>query len=286
MIRLTYILRRIPRLSLHEFQRYWLETHGPLVSEHASALGVRRYVQVHTLGEDPLNPALCELYGTSPDIYDGVAELWWKDLEDLKGAIVSPEGQRAAQELLEDERKFIDFSRSTLWFAIELPQINPSPETIVAREEGPLVKIVFPLWRHPHLSLEATQLHWRMNHGPLARQYGAAVRFRRYLQVHAVEAPLAEALRAARGAMEEPGFGHAEVWIDRQEFAMVSGPEVDEAFPLFVEDCRYFIDLSRSPMWAGKEHVIVDRKRIVAPLPKPKEIVKEKKGGRLEGDRP
>jgi len=61
MIRLTYVLRRIPRLSLYEFQRYWLETHGPLVSKHASALGVRGYVQVHTPGVDPLNSALCEL---------------------------------------------------------------------------------------------------------------------------------------------------------------------------------------------------------------------------------
>lgn len=273
MIRLTYLLRRIPRLSLEKFQRYWLENHGPLVGKHASALGVRRYVQVHTLGEDPLNPILRELYGTAPDIYDGVAELWWKDLRDLENAIGTPEGQQAAQDLLEDERKFIDFSRSTLWFAIELPQINPSPETIVAREEGPLVKIVFPVWRHPHLSFEDTQLHWRMNHGPLARQYGEAVRFRRYLQVHAIESELAEGLRAVRGDMEEPGFGHAEVWINRQEFAMVSGPEVDEAFPLFVEDCGYFIDLSRSPMWAAKEHVIVDRKRIVPPLPKPEKTV-------------
>jgi para-nitrobenzyl esterase len=35
----------------------------------------------------------------------------------------------------------------------------------------------------------------------------------------------------------------------------VSGPELDEAFPLFVEDGGYFIDLSRSPVWAAKERV-------------------------------
>jgi len=274
MIRLTYLLRRNPGWPLEAFQQHWLEHHGPLVARQASALGVRRYVQVHTLGEDPLNPILRELYGASPEIYDGVAELWWKDLGDLESCLRTPEGREAAQALLEDEKSFIDFSRSTLWFAVELPQINPSPETMVAKEEGPLVKIVFPLWPHAHLSVEAAQLHWRMNHGPLARQYGAAVRFERYLQVHAFETPLAEALRAARGDMEEPGFGHAEVWINRQAFGMVSGPEVDEAFPLFVEDCGYFIDLSRSPMWVAKEHVIIDKKRIVAPLPKPNQILR------------
>jgi hypothetical protein len=238
-------------LPLDEFQQYWIQTHGPLVSRHASALGVRRYVQVHTLGEDPLNPVLRDLYGTSSDIYDGVAELGWKDVGDLERAIGSPEGQKAAHDLLEDEKRFIDFSRSTQWFGVEIPQINPSPETIEAREGGPIVKIVFPLWPLPHLSMEDTKLHWRMNDGPLARQYGAAVRFLRYMQGHAVESPLAGALRGARGEVEEPGFGHAEVWINRQEFTMVSGPEVDEAFPLFVEDCGYFI------------------KRINEPLPKP-----------------
>ncbi len=47
-----------------------------------------------------------------------------------------------------------------------------------------------------------------------------------------------------------------------------------EASRLFVEDCGYFIDLSRSPMWAAKEHVIIDKKRIVAPLPKPIRILR------------
>ncbi len=273
MIRLTYLLRRMPELSLDSFQRYWIEAHGPLVSKHAPALGVRRYVQVHTLGEDPLNPLLREMYGTSPDLYDGVAELWWKDFGDLERAIATPEGQQAAQDLLEDEKRFIDFSRSAMWFAVELPQINPSPETIVAREESPLVKIVFPMWAPAPLSGEDAQLHWRMNHGPLARQYGATVHFLRYLQVHTVESPLSGLLRDVRGEMEEPGFGHAEVWINRQEFPLATGPEVDEAFSLFTEDCGYFIDLSRSPMWAAKEHVIVDRKRITAPLPKPGEAL-------------
>ena len=50
MIRLTFCLRRLPSLTREEFQRYWLETHGPLVRKHAKALNLRRYVQLHTLG--------------------------------------------------------------------------------------------------------------------------------------------------------------------------------------------------------------------------------------------
>ena len=49
MIKLSFCLRRLPQLSREEFQRYWFDTHGPLVRKHAEALRIRRYVQTHTL---------------------------------------------------------------------------------------------------------------------------------------------------------------------------------------------------------------------------------------------
>jgi len=52
-----YAIRRLPNLSLEQFQSYWLKTHGPLARRHLLTLGARRYVQVHTL-DDPLNEAL------------------------------------------------------------------------------------------------------------------------------------------------------------------------------------------------------------------------------------
>ena len=52
MIRLVFLLRRAPHLSLEEFQTYWRDTHGPLVASHATALGMLRYVQVHALDDD------------------------------------------------------------------------------------------------------------------------------------------------------------------------------------------------------------------------------------------
>jgi hypothetical protein len=36
----------------------------------------------------------------------------------------SPEGQAAARELLEDERRFIDLTRSSLWIAQEHPIVS------------------------------------------------------------------------------------------------------------------------------------------------------------------
>ena len=122
MIKYVYCLRRLPHLSREDFQQYWRETHGALVRRHARALRIRRYVQVHTL-DSPVNDALRDSRGTL-EPYDGVAELWWDSVEDLIAAATSPEGQKAAQDLLEDERRFIDLQSSALWIGEEHPIVD------------------------------------------------------------------------------------------------------------------------------------------------------------------
>ena len=117
MVKLTFCLRRLPHLSREEFQRYWLQVHGPLVRQHAAALRIARYVQVHTEGS-PLNGALAKLRG-APEAYDGVAELWFESADDLQLAGRSPEGRAAGAALLEDEKRFIDHARSPLWLGRE-----------------------------------------------------------------------------------------------------------------------------------------------------------------------
>ena len=123
MIKLVYCLRRLPELSREEFQRYWRETHGPLVRERAQVLGIKRYVQVHTL-DSPLNEALARSRESTVEPFDGVAELWWDSAEALGAATATPEGREAAQELLEDERRFIDFGRSVIFIAQERPVVG------------------------------------------------------------------------------------------------------------------------------------------------------------------
>jgi len=59
------------------------------------------------------------------------------------------------------------------------------------------------------------------------------------------------------------------VWVDRRELAMAAGPEVDEAFRLLVEDISYSVAVPRSTVFVAKEHVVVDKKIKVPPLPKP-----------------
>ena len=117
MVKLVFCLTRLPHLSREEFQRYWREQHGPLVRECAKALGIRRYVQVHTL-DTPVNEGLRRGRG-GPEAYDGVAELWFDSLESLAAAGATAEGRAAGKRLVEDEKRFIDLTRSPVLVAHE-----------------------------------------------------------------------------------------------------------------------------------------------------------------------
>src|SRR5512140_2989621 len=105
MIHLVFCLRRSPHLSRTEFQRYWREQHAVLVRAQAPALGIRRYVQAHTV-EHPIAEAAGALRG-APEPYDGVAELWF-DGEEMLTRMQSAEAVEASRLLLEDEQRFID----------------------------------------------------------------------------------------------------------------------------------------------------------------------------------
>ena len=117
MVKLTFCVRKLSHMSLAEFQRYWLETHGPLVRKRAEVLRIKRYIQVHRL-DSPANEAM-RASREAAEPYDGLAELWWDSIESMAAATSSPEGRQAGRELLEDERKFIDLRQSALWVGEE-----------------------------------------------------------------------------------------------------------------------------------------------------------------------
>ena len=121
MIKITFCLTRKPGLSREEFQDYWFNKHAPLVKSHRQVLRIARYVQMHTGDYEMTNIVRAARADgkleNAPDIYDGVAQLWWNSLEDLMTD--TPEAQAAGIALLQDEAKFIDFSKSPLWFGEE-----------------------------------------------------------------------------------------------------------------------------------------------------------------------
>ena len=115
MIKLTFALVRLPHLSREAFQRYWLETHAPLVASVKDVLRIRRYVQLHSL--PPEVSASLRAARAGPEGFDGVAQLWWDSFEDM--ATSDPKAVEAGALLLEDERKFIDLPKSPLWWGEE-----------------------------------------------------------------------------------------------------------------------------------------------------------------------
>lgn len=257
MIRITFTLRRKAGQTLEAFQQYWLYQHGPLVASVATDLDILRYVQVHTL-DSPMNDAMNKARGGTMEApYDGVAELWWENEAALLAAMATEAGQRAGALLLEDEKTFIDLPNSPIFMAREYPQVNPTPENIVAAVKSNVVKIHFPLRHQADQDIDVVRGYWLQNHGPIIRSHAPASGILRYQQVHRLEHPLEAALREARGTVAESYLGHAEVWVrtDRQPTA-----EARVANQAAVEDESKFIDFSRSALFAAKEHVIIDRR--------------------------
>jgi uncharacterized protein (TIGR02118 family) len=117
MIKLTFCLVRLPHLSRAQFQKYWFETHAPLVASVAETLQIRRYVQLHSLPAEA-HAALRESR-QAPAEFDGVAELWFDSLEALAANSERAEAREAGRRLLEDERRFIDLAKSPLWWGQE-----------------------------------------------------------------------------------------------------------------------------------------------------------------------
>jgi uncharacterized protein (TIGR02118 family) len=117
MLKLVFCVRRLAETSSEDFRRYWLEEHGALVRSVGPTLNMVRYVQSHGL-QDGSHKMLRASRG-SAEAYDGIAEVWWDDMEAFNAGVQTPEGLAAATALLEDEARFIDLKASCLFLAEE-----------------------------------------------------------------------------------------------------------------------------------------------------------------------
>jgi uncharacterized protein (TIGR02118 family) len=115
-VKLVFCCRRRSELSFEQFQKRWLEVHGPLVRrmrEHIPQM--KRYVQSHTIPGAP-SEMMRASRGAGP-AYDGITEVWFDSLEALGASGES--GITAARRLYEDEAEFIDFARSAVFLTEE-----------------------------------------------------------------------------------------------------------------------------------------------------------------------
>ena len=116
VVKLVFCCRRRPELTREEFQKYWLDEHGPLVRSLREALPqMRRYVQSHTL-DTPANDAVQASRGTA-DAFDGITEVWFDSLDAMGST--TEDAATAGRRLLEDESTFIDFANSSVFLTVE-----------------------------------------------------------------------------------------------------------------------------------------------------------------------
>src|SRR5258706_16370577 len=81
MVKLVFCRRRRPDLTLEQFQKRWLEVHGPLVRRIREQLPqMKRYVQSHTLPE--ASEGVRASRGAKQP-YDGITEVWFDSLAAL-----------------------------------------------------------------------------------------------------------------------------------------------------------------------------------------------------------
>jgi uncharacterized protein (TIGR02118 family) len=121
-----------------------------------------------------------------------------------------------------------------------------------------MIKLTFCLVRLPHLTREAFQAYWFETHAPLVASVADILQIRRYVQLHSLPPEVSAGLRASREGPE--GYdGVAELWFDSLEAIAANSelPQAREAGRRLLEDERRFIDLARSPLWFGRERVIV-----------------------------
>lgn len=119
MLKLIMCVKRRPHLTREEFDDYWHEHHASLVIKHSECLGIRKYIQTVTLASEVAQSALQQTRSSLTVDFDGCAELWWDNLESHLEARKTEEGLSALQELIDDEKKFVDFEHSLLWYGEE-----------------------------------------------------------------------------------------------------------------------------------------------------------------------
>lgn len=77
--KLVVLLRKKDEMTNEDFAKYWLETHAPLARQMP---GLRKYV-VNVVRRPP---------NRDPD-YHGLVEMWYDDVNGMKEAFASPQGQ-------------------------------------------------------------------------------------------------------------------------------------------------------------------------------------------------
>jgi len=218
---ITYLKRR-PGMAVDKFQTYWREQHPDVVKKLP---GLRRYVQSHTRRG---------AYEKGEPVYDGIAEVWFDDMNALRAIQATPEMTAVQQ----DEVKFID--RATMGLII-------TDDYVI--KDGPIkpgmAKGVGFVKRKPGMPVEDFQKYWRDVHGPMGHN---VPHVRRYEQSHT-------RLSAYKAGREPKWDGISLIWCDDSKAmrAAMTSPE----FRKVQTDDPNFIAPGPVPFIITTEYLIV-----------------------------
>lgn len=116
-----------------------------------------------------------------------------------------------------------------------------------------MIRLTYCLRRRADLDRAAFLAYWRDVHGPLVRSFLPAMRVLRYVQMRALDGPLANRVAQSRGG-PEPYDGVAELWwADLAAFEEGGrSPAGRAAGKALHADEKNFIDLARSPLFLSE----------------------------------
>jgi hypothetical protein len=130
-----------------------------------------------------------------------------------------------------------------------------------------MIRLTYLLRHKTGMSMQEFQEYWRGIHGPLVARHATTLNILRYVQVHTLEDPANQWLPGARGKMESPYDGVAELWWTSRDALAASFKDTaaQAAARELLQDETKFIDLANSPLWLAYEYPQVN--------PLPEEVV-------------
>ncbi len=245
------LLVRKDGMTHDEFTEHWQEEHTPIAREIE---GVVRYTTIL-----PVEPQNSE--------FDGIAELYFKDLDSLHAALGS-EGSRdydpekgKAKEAREDVDNFLDIERRPRFIGEEFIEKDETDGDSVERSSTEnrtksgdttgLYKHSAFLVRKEGMSHDEFLDHWKNEHVPLAREIPGVVRYARVVptdpensEFDGVAELYFEELDALRA-----GLGHESSRDYDPEHPKANAPR---------EDVDNFLDIGERPRFVGSETVQKD----------------------------
>jgi hypothetical protein len=253
VIRFEYYLRRQSDVSPAAFQTAWQDNLKVAWVDVLKPLGCQRALAVSGQDNELFDQMNRARGGSMQAPYDLVVELWWTN-EAEAVRVLTGGGLARLAGLVAAQAAWLNARQSPAWLAMEYPQVNPTPEDLVASAGSLLKKLQFPLQHRRDLSEAAARQYWLQSHGPLIRHHAPDSGIARYVQVHRLDHPVNATIATVLGFECPVYLGHAEVWVGPGGGTQQARRQASRAA---VEDEAKFIDFAASTLFAGTETLLI-----------------------------